>query len=163
MTIYTTSISRHLNAPRAQVYCALLDPQAVAKWMVPDDMTSHIHEFNAQVGGSFRISLTYHELTASSGHPGKTTAHTDTYHGRFVELVPNEQVVERLAFETTDQAMSGEMTLTFTLTDANGSTDLLVVHDNLPPPLSPTDNDIGWRMALDKLAVLVAEQRKASS
>jgi hypothetical protein len=69
--------------------------------------------------------------------------------------VPNEQVVEVMEFETDNPAMRGEMTATFTLTDANGGTDVLAVHDNLPPGLSPADNETGWRMALEKLAKLV--------
>jgi uncharacterized protein YndB with AHSA1/START domain len=91
---------------------------------------------------------------------GKTTAHTDTYHGRFVRLVPNEQVVEVMEFETADDTMRGEMLVTFTLTDANGGTDVLAVHDNVPPGVSPADNETGWRMSLEKLARLVeADQR----
>lgn len=151
MTAAATHISRHMNAPRARVYRALLDPLAVAIWMVPRGMTSNVHEFDARVGGSFRISLTYESPTGT----GKTTAHTDTYHGHFVKLVPNEQVVEVMEFETSDPAMRGEMTVTFTLSDAEGGTDVLGIHDNLPPGVSPADNETGWRMALDKLAALV--------
>lgn len=40
-------------------------------------MTSAVHEFDAREGGSFRVSLTYDAPEAT----GKTTAHTDTYHG----------------------------------------------------------------------------------
>ena len=152
MTTNATRLRRHLRASPTQVYRALIDPQAVATWMTPDDMTSDVHEFNAQVGGAFRISLTYHDSTGT----GKTTAHTDTYHGHFVQLVPNEQVIEVMEFETTDPAMQGEMRLTFTLTAVDGGADLLAVHENLPPGLAPADNEIGWTMALDKLAVLVA-------
>jgi len=47
--------------------------------MVPTGMTSQVHAFDPREGGSFRISLTYDEPTAT----GKTTAQTDTYHGRF--------------------------------------------------------------------------------
>src|SRR6267142_2743624 len=86
----STRVSRHVNAPRAIVYRALLDERAVATWKVPTGMTSHVHAFDAREGGSFRISLTYDAPIGT----GKTTAHTDTYHGRFVKLVPNEQVVE---------------------------------------------------------------------
>jgi hypothetical protein len=42
-------------------------------------MTSHVHEFDAREGGSLRISLAYDQPTGT----GKTTAHTDTYHGRY--------------------------------------------------------------------------------
>jgi uncharacterized protein YndB with AHSA1/START domain len=147
----STRISRHVNAPREAVYRALLDARAVSKWKVPTGMTCHVHEFDAREGGSFRISLTYEAPTAT----GKTTPHTDTYHGRFVKLVPNEQVVEVDEFETTDPALQGEMTITITLADAEGGTDVLGVHQGLPSGASAADNEIGWRMALDKLAALV--------
>jgi uncharacterized protein YndB with AHSA1/START domain len=147
----TTRIHRRVNAPRANVYRALLDARAVATWMVPNGMTSHVHAFEAREGGFFRISLTYDDPTGT----GKTTAHTDTYHGHFVKLVPDEQVVELLEFETADAAMQGEMRITFTLTEADGGTDVAAVHDNLPPGISSADNETGWRMALDKLAAFV--------
>jgi len=119
--------------------------------MVPDGMKSEIHAFEAHEGGTFRISLTYDQPTGT----GKTTAQTDTFHGRFVRLVPDEQVVEVVEFETDDPGMQGEMTVTYTLTDAEGGTDLLAVHDQLPPGLSEEDNETGWRMSLAKLAALV--------
>ena len=147
----TTRISRHMNAPRDAVYRALLDARAVATWMVPSGMTSQVHSFDAREGGAFRISLTYDAPESA----GKTSAHTDTFHGRFVKLVPNERVVQTLAFESADPAMQGEMAVMYTLTDANGGTDLFAVHDGVPPGVSPADNEMGWRMSLDKLAALV--------
>jgi uncharacterized protein YndB with AHSA1/START domain len=140
-----------VNAPRATVYRALLDARAVSTWMVPTGMTSHVHAFDAREGGSFRISLTCDAPTGS----GKTTAHTDTFHGRFVKLVTNEQVVESVEFETTDPALYGEMTISYTLVDADGGTDVLAVHDGLPRGLSSADNEAGWQMSLAKLAALV--------
>jgi uncharacterized protein YndB with AHSA1/START domain len=149
--VSATRITREVNAPRAGVYLALLDATAVASWMVPTSMTSQVHAFDAREGGVFRVSLTYQEPTAT----GKTTAHTDTYHGRFVKLVPNEQVVEVVEFETTDPALQGEMTITITLADADGGTEIRAVHDGLPPGLSAADNELGWRSSLAKLAALV--------
>ena len=58
-------------------------------------------------------------------------------------------------FETTDPELRGEMTITYTLADADGSTDILAVHDGLPPGLSAADNEVGWRMSIEKLAALV--------
>jgi uncharacterized protein YndB with AHSA1/START domain len=156
MATPSTRLSQHVNASRAQVYRALLDARAVATWMVPDGMTSHVHEFNPREGGSFRISLTYDTPSGT----GKTTAHTDTYHGRFVTLVPDEQVIEVMEFETADDAMRGEMMVTFTLIDADGGTDLLAIHDNVPPGVAPADNETGWRMSLEKLARLVEAEQK---
>jgi uncharacterized protein YndB with AHSA1/START domain len=147
----STRIHRHVNAPRAAVYRALIDARAVATWKVPTGMTSQVHAFDPRQGGSFRVSLTYDAPTGT----GKTTAHTDTYHGRFVKLVANEQVVEVVEFETTDPALRGEMTITITLSDADGGTDVLAVHDGLPRGVPPADNEAGWRDALAKLAALV--------
>ena len=146
-----TRISRCVNAPRANVYRALLDPRAVAESRVPNGMTGHVHAFDAREGGSFRVSLTYDAPTRT----GKTTTHTDTYHGRFVRLVTNEQVVEVVEFETTDPALRGEMTITTALVDADGGTDVLVVYEGLPRGVPTADNETGTRMALAKLAALV--------
>ena len=149
--MHATHINRRINAPRTAVYRALLDADAVAVWMVPAGMTSQVHAFDPREGGAFRISLTYDAPTAT----GKTTARTDTHHGRFVQLVPNERVVEVVEFEAADPAMQGEMTITFELIEVDGDTELRAVHDRLPPGLSRADNEVGWQMALAKLAALV--------
>jgi uncharacterized protein YndB with AHSA1/START domain len=147
----STTVTRHINAPRARVYEALVDAEAIAQWRVPTAMTCEVHELDAREGGSLRVSLTY----AAPGQVGKTTAHTDTYRGRFVRLVPNELVVEVDEFETSDPALQGEMTSTITLADADGGTDLVAVHEGLPSGVSPADNVTGWTEALARLAALV--------
>ncbi|MET0390393.1 MAG: SRPBCC domain-containing protein, partial [Polyangiales bacterium] len=115
----TTRVSRHINAARAEVYRALIDERAVERWKVPTGMTSHVHQFESRTGGTYRISLTYDAPT----NAGKSSAQTDTYHGRFVELVPDRRVVEATEFETTDPQLKGEMLVTFELSDAaNGGT-----------------------------------------
>jgi uncharacterized protein YndB with AHSA1/START domain len=149
--VSSTHITQHINAPRADVYRALLDPQAVATWMVPDGMTSHVHTFDAREGGEFRITLTYATPTTT----GKTSAQTDTFQGRFSELVPDERVVQVIEFDTDDPALRGEMTVSYSLVEAKGGTDVIATHENLPPGLSAADNQTGWRMSLAKLAALV--------
>jgi uncharacterized protein YndB with AHSA1/START domain len=149
--VYSTQLSQHVRAPRAAVYRALLDPQAIAKWRVPNGMRGHVHEFDPREGGSFRISLSYDAPTRT----GKSAAHTDTYHGHFVKLVPNEQVVEVSAFETDDPALRGDMQMTTTLAEADGGTNVTVVHDGVPDSIPVADNETGMRMALANLARLV--------
>lgn len=150
----TTTLARTIHAPRSRVYRALLDPDEVRTWMVPDGMTSEVHVFDAREGGEFRISLTYDAPTST----GKTTAQTDTHHGRFIRLVPDAQVVQTVEFETDDPTMQGEMTITYTLTATNGGTHLVGVHEDLPPGLSPAANELGWSMSLGKLADLVERE-----
>jgi uncharacterized protein YndB with AHSA1/START domain len=149
----TTQVSMQIRAPRARVYEALLDGSAVQRWMVPDGMTSEVHRFDAVEGGTFRISLTYDLPTDA----GKTTAQTDSYHGRFARLVPDTEVVQVVEFETDDPALQGEMTITYRLADApDGSgTEVTGTHENLPSGVAPEANELGWRMSLSKLAALV--------
>ncbi|MEV6139740.1 SRPBCC family protein [Nocardia sp. NPDC051990] len=139
-----------MKAPRATVYRLLLDPDAVAVWQVPTGMSSQVHEFDPREGGNFRVSLTYDEPTDT----GKTTAQTDTFHGRFVCLVPDEQVVQLVEFETDNPAMTAEMTITIDLADADGGTRISAVHDGLPEGVPPDQNELGWCLSLGKLATL---------
>ncbi|MCX5008311.1 SRPBCC domain-containing protein [Streptomyces sp. NBC_00638] len=149
--MYTTRISRRVNASRAEVYQALLDANAVAKWRVPTGMRGEVHAFEAREGGAFRVSLTYEAPNGT----GKSEAHTDTYHGHFVELVPDERVVEVVEFETTDPGLRGEMTMTTELTEVDGGTEVVIVHEGVPDAVPAADNETGTRMALDNLAQLV--------
>ena len=147
----TTRFTRHIDAPRARIYRALFDADSVQQWIVPDGMTSRVHSFEAREGGTFRISLTYDLPTTA----GKTSSQTDTFHGRFVRLVPDTEVVQCVEFETDDPSLQGEMTITYTLADAGNGTDLVGVHENLPPGVAPADNELGTSMSIDKLAALV--------
>ncbi|HEY7047127.1 MAG TPA: SRPBCC family protein [Jatrophihabitantaceae bacterium] len=149
--MYSTTVAQHVNAPRAAVYLALIDPDAIARWRVPEGMRSEVHEFDAREGGTFRVSLSYE----STDRDGKTSGHTDTYHGRFTRLVPHELVVEEFQFETADPALSGVMTMSTTLADADGGTEVRIVHEGIPDAVPRADNETGTRMALANLAALV--------
>jgi uncharacterized protein YndB with AHSA1/START domain len=114
-------------------------------------MTSEVHEFDPREGGRFRVSLRYDAPTGT----GKTNPSTDTYHGHFAKLVPDEQVVEVVEFETEDPAMQGAMRITTTLRDADGGTEIVLAFEGLPRGLAEADNETGTRMALAKLAGLL--------
>jgi uncharacterized protein YndB with AHSA1/START domain len=156
--VSTTRSTRYLDAPRADVYRALLDADAVRRWKVPDGMRSEIHIFEPREGGAFRVSLTYDAPTAT----GKTQGRTDTYHGRFVRLVPEELIVEAIEFETDEEQLRGEMTITTTLATANEGTDVTMLHEGLPPGVAPADNETGTAMALAKLAALLERDQPSA-
>jgi uncharacterized protein YndB with AHSA1/START domain len=158
-----TLVSRVIAASPAEVYAALLDPAAVAGWKVPEGMSSEVHEWEPSVGGRFRVSLTY-EPAPGGGEAGrgKTSGDTDTYSGRFLELVPGELVVESIEFETDREELAGEMTVRTTLRPVPGGTEVMVDHDGLPDAVDPADNETGTEMALAKLARLFEAGRPAS-
>jgi uncharacterized protein YndB with AHSA1/START domain len=142
-----------IRAPRSKVYQAFLDPVAVAAWLAPDNMQSRVHTFDPREGGQFRISLTYQD--PDEAQRGKTSAHTDTYHGRFEKLVPDEKIVEVIEFESDDPGFAGEMTMTVTLSDVPGGTELTLLYENVPSGIRPEDNEAGSRSSLQKLAALL--------
>jgi uncharacterized protein YndB with AHSA1/START domain len=147
----TTRVVRFIAAPPEAVYRALLDPEAVQQWMVPNGMTSRVHRFDPREGGEFEISLTYDDPAAA----GKTDGATDTFAGRFAELRPQECVVQVVAFDTPDPALAGDMTIRYSLRRRDGGTEVEGIHENLPPGVRPEDNELGWRISLGKLASLV--------
>lgn len=89
-------------------------------------------------------------------HTGTTTAHTDTYAGHFAECVEPERLVELLAFESPDPAMQATMRIITTLAPVSGGTRLDATHEGLPDAVSASDNEMGWRDSMPKLAALCA-------
>jgi uncharacterized protein YndB with AHSA1/START domain len=149
--MYSQTATQLVRAPRSAVYAAFLDPRAIEAWRVPDDMTAKVEELDPREGGRFRVSLTYRDPERA----GKSTGATDTYTGNFARLVPYEQVVEVIEFETPDAELTGAMTMTFTLHEVEGGTEVELLHEGLPDAVSPEDNATGSRMALTKLAAYV--------
>ena len=145
-----TENSRIVKALPERVYQAFIDPDDLIAWLPPGNMTGQFHEFEARVGGGYRMSLFYPESGAE--HRGKTTEREDRVNVRFVELVPPRRIIEAVNFDTTDPALLGEMTMTATFKEVPGGTEVTLLFENLPPGLRPEDNEVGARQSLDQLA-----------
>lgn len=149
----STQVSKIIKAPRKTVYQACLNPDALASWRVPDNMRGHVHVFDAREGGTYRMSLTYQDPKHSPG--GKTSEDTDTFQGRFVELVPYEKIVEVIEFESRDPRFAGEMKITTSFTDTDEGTEVTVLCQDIPAGVRPEDNEMGTKQSLHKLAALL--------
>jgi hypothetical protein len=78
--------------------------------------------------------------------------------------VPNKRLVEIDEFETKNPALRGEMKVTIELfkKERRRRAEVVGVHEGLPPGLSGrADNEMGWRMALEKLASFVTASLRA--
>ncbi|UWM83607.1 SRPBCC family protein [Rhizobium sp. SRDI969] len=149
----STTVSRFIAAPRERIYRAFLDPEAVATWLPPDTMKGIVDAFEGREGGAFSMSLVYPDDEASQ--PGKTSDKIDTFQGRFARLVPDENIVWATVFESENEDYSGEMTVSTTLSPADGGTDVTMVCDNIPSGIRLEDNEEGCRSTLDNLAAFV--------
>lgn len=145
-----TRTSRIIRALPEELYEAFIDPAALVAWLPPAEMTGVIHEFDARVGGGYRMSLFYPPNERI--FRGKTSDNEDMVNVRFVELAPPHRIVEAVSFVTTDQALFGEMTITATFEEVSGGTEVTLVFKNLPPGLRAEDNDAGARLSLEQLA-----------
>ncbi len=151
----STTVVRFIKAPRKAVYEAFLDPAKVASWLPPGTMRGQVHAYDAREGGRFSMSLTY---PRRGGSPrGKTTDDTDTFHGRFDKLVPDQKIVWVVEFESKDSAFAGEMRVTWHLAEAGGGTEVTVLCEGIPPGVRPEDNEAGSISSLRKLAALVEQ------
>jgi uncharacterized protein YndB with AHSA1/START domain len=145
-----TRSSRIHQGPARRPLAAFLDPSALIDWLPPAEMRGEIHEFDARVGGGYRMSLFYPSNEGS--FRGKTSDREDMVNVRFVELAPPGRIVEAVSFVTADPAFFGEMTLIATFEEASGGTEVTLVFKNLPPGLRAEDNEAGARFSLEQLA-----------
>ena len=74
---------------------------------------------------------------------GKTSEHADVVRGRFVELIPEERVVEAVVFESDDPDFAGTMMLTTRLTAVSGGTEVMIRVDNAPKGIRAEDHELG--------------------
>jgi uncharacterized protein YndB with AHSA1/START domain len=146
----STRASRVIRARPEEIYEAFTNPAALVAWLPPGEMTGKIHEFDARVGGGYRMSLFY--PPSERAFRGKTSDREDMVTVRFMELAPARRIVETVSFHTTDPALFGEMTVVWTFEEVSGGTDVTVVCENLPPGVRAEDNELGSRLSLEQLA-----------
>jgi uncharacterized protein YndB with AHSA1/START domain len=152
-TINTSKTSRVIRATRRAVYQACIDPDAVAAWRAPDNMAADIDFFDPHAGGAYRMSLIHRRQEHAPA--GKTSADVDTLRGRFLEMVPDEKIVEVTEFESDNPQFAGEMQITTTLADADDGTHITMLFEGIPPGIRPADNEVGAIQSLKKLANLL--------
>jgi uncharacterized protein YndB with AHSA1/START domain len=153
----TDSGSRIIRASPQTIYRAYLDPAAVAAWRPPKGMKAHVYAFDPREGGTYRISLVY----ADADHDvrGKTSEHADVFEGRFLKLVPNKLIVERVEFESDDPSFAGAMTITTTLTPVTDGTEVSILCEDVPLGIRPSDHQKGLTSTLENLAEFTERAR----
>ena len=145
----TDSASRVIAAPPDRVYAALVDPEALAAWLAPDGMSARIERFDLRPGGSYRMVLTYADVSASRG---KASANSDIVEARFVEVVPGVRVVQAVDFVSDDPAYAGTMTMSWEVTAAEGGARVDITADDVPDDITAEDHSAGLACSLRNLA-----------
>jgi len=114
----------------------------MCKWLPPNGFTGKVHQLDARVGGTYRMSFT-----------NFSTGVSHSFGGKYVELKPNERI--RNTDEFDDPNMPGVMTTTVSLKTVSCGTELDVVQEGVPDVIPPEACYLGWQESLDLLAKLV--------
>src|ERR1043165_6275919 len=77
----TIRLHRVLRAAPDKIYRAFLDADAMAKWLPPNGFTGKVHQMNAKVGGTYKMSFT-----------NFTTGKSHSFGGTYVELKSDERI-----------------------------------------------------------------------
>jgi uncharacterized protein YndB with AHSA1/START domain len=145
----TDRASRVIDAPVARVFNALVDRDALETWLPPGGMTARFERFDPTPGGSYRLVLTYADPIDSRG---KSSADSDIVEARYVDIVPNDRVVQAVDFVSDDPAFAGTMMMTWTVRAIDGGTRVEITADNVPDGISADDHAAGLTSSLDNLA-----------
>ena len=145
----TDRASRDIDAPVARVFDALVDRDALETWLPPAGMTARFERFDATPGGSYRLVLTYADPTDARG---KSSADADIVEARYVDIVPNDCVVQAVDFVSDDPAFAGTMTMTWAVRAVDGGTRVEIVAEDVPDGISADDHAAGLSSSLDNLA-----------
>ena len=142
MSTGTVRLHRVLRAPPERVYRAFLEADAVAKWLPPFGFTCQVHQLDARVGGTHRMS--FRNFSTGHGH---------SFGGEYLELVPNEKLRYTDRFD--DPNLPGTLEVTVNLRPVLCGTELSVVQSGIPEAIPVEMCYLGWQESLAQLAQLV--------
>ncbi len=138
----TVRLHRVFRCPPERAYRAFIDPDAMVKWLPPHGFTGKVHQLDARVGGTHRMSFT-----------NFTTGQSHAFGGRYLELLPDERIRYTDVFD--DPNLPGEMQVTVSLRAVSVGTELSIVQEGIPAVIPTEACYLGWQESLALLAQLV--------
>ena len=143
----TVKLHRVLRATPDRLYRAFIDPDAMAKWLPPNGFTGKVHQMDARVGGTYKMSF-----------KNFTTGESHAFGGKYLELVPSQRL--RYTDQFDDPNLPGEMMTTVTITAVSVGVELNVVQEGIPDAIPAEACYLGWQESLTLLAKLVEAEIK---
>ena len=138
----TIRLHRVLRAPPERIYKAFTDGDAMSKWLPPNGFTGKVHQIDARVGGTYKMSFT--NFSTGSSH---------SFGGKYVELVPGERL--RYTDQFDDPNLPGTMITTIVLEKALMGTNLEITQEGIPDAIPADACYLGWQESLVLLGKLV--------
>ena len=147
MSTNTIRLHRVLRTTPEKLYRAFLEPDAMAKWLPPNGFTCKVHQMDAKVGGTYKMSFT-----------NFTTGQSHSFGGKYIELTPGKRL--RYTDKFDDPNLPGEMLTTLELKKVSCGTELAVVQEGIPAAIPAEMCCLGWQESLILLTKLVEPEIK---
>jgi uncharacterized protein YndB with AHSA1/START domain len=138
----TVRLHRVLASSPEKIYRAVLEADALAKWLPPNGFACTVHHLEPTVGGTFKMS--FRNFTTGKSH---------AFGGEYVELVPSERV--RYTDKFDDPSLPGEMAVDVTLKKVSVGTEVNITQAGVPDVIPIEACYLGWQESLRNLAKLV--------
>ncbi|AEH87522.1 SRPBCC family protein [Mesorhizobium opportunistum] len=138
----TVRLHRVLTTSPEKVYRAFVEGDALAKWLPPNGFTCTVHQFEAKIGGTFKMS--FRNFTTGDSH---------SFGGEYLELVPGERLRYTDRFD--DPNLPGEIQVTVILKKVSVGTEIDITQAGIPDVIPVEACYLGWQESLRNLAKLV--------
>ena len=138
----TVQFQRVLRTTPERLFRAFIDPEAMVKWLPPNGFTGKVHDMDARVGGTYKMSFT--NFSSGKSH---------YFGGEFLELVANQRL--RYVDRFDNPALPGEMTVTVNLKKVSVGTEITIVQEGIPDAIPAEACCLGWQESLALLTLLV--------
>jgi len=138
----SVSLHKVLKASPDKVYRAFTEAKALASWLPPYGFLCTVHELDAKVGGTYKMS--FHNFSTGNSH---------SFGGKYIEMKPGEFLKYSDKFD--DPSLPGEMITTVWLRKVMVGTELKVTQEGIPAAIPAEMCYLGWQDSLDKLTRLV--------
>jgi uncharacterized protein YndB with AHSA1/START domain len=124
----TVRLHRVIATKPEKVYRAFIEADALARWLPPNGFVCTVHQLDAKVGGTFRMS--FRNFTTGNSH---------SFGGEYIELMPHERL--RYTDEFDDPNLPGQIQVTVTLRKVSLGTELNIMQEACQMPYL-------WRLAI---------------
>ncbi|MDH7787411.1 uncharacterized protein YndB with AHSA1/START domain [Ochrobactrum sp. 19YEA23] len=141
----TIRLHRVIAAKPEKIFRAFIEPDAIASWLPPYGYLCTVHELDAKIGGSHKMS--FRNFTTGRGH---------SFGGAYLELEPGERLVYTDKFD--DPNLPGEMKVTVVLKAVSVGTDVTITQEGVPDIIPAEACYLGWQDSLHKLTKLVVPE-----
>ena len=142
MSTNSVSLHRVTKASPEKVYRAFTEAAAMASWLPPYGFVCTVHEMNAKIGGTYKMSF-----------QNFSTGNSHSFGGKYLELKPNEYLKYTDKFD--DPNLPGEMITTVSLRKNLAGTEIKITQEGIPAVIPAEMCYLGWQDSLDKLIKLV--------